>query len=91
MARIELVKPDCEITISTKGCSNTALVAGLFVEEDGTTDVAIGWDGETDLSGLRALLEAVALALSTSINWVGSEDVRSASEQSKAMGDELPF
>lgn len=91
MARIQYVEPDVEVRISTAGSSNIALVAGLFVEEDGTTDVGVGWDGYTDLHGLCAILDAVKVALQSNIQFTGLDRLDVQSQRNEREGDELPF
>lgn len=56
------VRPDFEITVNNSD-GEAVLVCGVFVEQDGTVDIGLGWDDRTDKDGLCALLDAVAVAL----------------------------
>lgn len=91
MARVEsIVRPDFEVSIfDAKG--NPALVAGIFIEASGKVDVGLGWDGETELRGLAAILQAVALSLETSIAWASPDDIMAENIKRKSEGDEIPF
>lgn len=86
----KVVRPDFEVSIRRHE-GDEALLVGIFIEEDGKVDFGIGWDCETELNGLRALLEVSALALSTIGDWKSVSDIHTYNEQRKNEGDELPF
>lgn len=90
MATSKLVTPDFEITVRDS-TDAVVLVAGFFIEEDGTTDIAIGWDGVHPLDGLRALLQGAALALSGAITFTDINSIASENTERESKGDKLPF
>lgn len=90
MVTAKQVSPDFELTI--RNASNDCiLVVGYFIEEDGVVDCGIGWDGETALDGLRALLATAEVALSASITFTDIDHVHSENERKKSEGSQLPF
>lgn len=88
--RTEVVHPDFEISIK-RGTGEEVLLVGIFINEDGTVDFGVGWDGETELNGVRALLESTGMAISSLVSWMPIENLRGENERAESVGDELPF
>lgn len=85
-----IVRPDFEVTI-LDGKGEAVLVAGLFIEASGKVDVGVGWNGETELLGIRAILESVSLALTGVVAWSDRDDLVGANRKAKSEGDSIPF
>lgn len=85
-----IVRPDYELVICNHEGAQV-LVAALFIEASGKVDVGVGWDGETELDGLRAILESVSMAITSVVSWHDRQDLVGANKQSKSEGDKLPF
>lgn len=85
-----VVKPDCTVTVESSDGS-PVLVAGIFIEEAGKVDVALGWDEQTELPYLHALLEAVAVSLTGTINWIAADSLMAENKRRASEGDEIPF
>lgn len=91
MARGKLViHPDFEISIRKTGQSEV-LSVGVFINEDETVDFGFGWDSETDLNGVRAILVAVEMALANMHSWIDAHNLDAANERAKNEDDDLPF
>lgn len=90
MARAELVTPDWELVIRDSAGEDIFL-AGFFVEEDGSTDVALGIKDEATLHAVRALLDAATLAVSGSLAWFNADDLQLSNKGKEVLGDEFPF
>lgn len=90
MARSVLVTPDWELVIRDSEGEDIFL-AGFFVEEDGSTDVALGIKDAPALDAVRALLDAATLAVSGTLDWVTADDIQLSNKGKQVLGDELPF
>lgn len=89
-SKSQVVRPDFEVSICGNG-GEQVLVVGIFIEEDGKVDFGVGWDAQTELSGIRALLDATSLALQNIGNWRDVSDLATYNERKQMEGDELPF
>lgn len=85
-----VIRPDFEVNI-TNASGEAVLVAGLFIDEAGVVDIGIGWDGETEIPGVRAILESVAVALEGIVSWVAASDLAGENSKRKTEGDQIPF
>lgn len=90
VSQYSVVKPDVTVTVELD-TGEAALVAGLFIEEAGKVDVALGWDEQTELAYLHAALQAVEMALAGTINWVSADDIVAENKRRASEGDEIPF
>lgn len=90
VATKSIVRPDYEINIlDAQGAP--VLVVGCFIDKAGVVDFGIGWDGATELGGVRALLEACSLALTGTLAWMERDDLVGENNRRKSEGDEVPF
>lgn len=85
-----LVRPEFELVIrDAEGAE--MLVAAIFIEEAGKVDIGLGWDGDTDIHGIRAILESVQVALSGTIAWHDRHDLLDTNKGKQNEGDSVPF
>lgn len=85
-----IVQPDFTVVVS-KHDGTEVLVAALFIEETGKVDVGVGWDGTTELLGVRAILESVSLSLTGVVSWADAAGMVDANQRAASEGDEIPF
>lgn len=89
--RVVQVEPDFEIVIRRGAAGGECLVAGVFIEENGLVDFGLGWDGEAEISGLCALLESLAMALSGCQSWVDAHGISKAVSEANEKRGDVPF